>query len=100
MVPDGVQRTFLPPQTSSNLLNIEICFIYVVAMSSYIFSVWCFYVVCTFFPFAAKPVPAVTVFVAQLAILELLDNVCIPSFQYLDVIYSFYVLIKDINIFK
>ena len=29
------------------------------------------------FPFAANPIPALTEFVAQLVILELLDNVCI-----------------------
>lgn len=50
-------------------------------------------------PFAENPIPAVTEFVAQLAILELMDNVCILPFQHLDVSSSFYVLIKEINIF-
>lgn len=45
----------------------------------YTFTGCCFYVVC-FFPFAANPIPAVTEFVAQLVILELLDNVCIHFF--------------------
>lgn len=36
---------------------------------------------CVLVPFAANPIPAVTEFVAQLVILELLDNVCILNFS-------------------
>lgn len=88
-----------PHPQMSYQLNIEIHFVMLLPCPcTYLLLVFlCGY---AFFPFAAKPIPAVTEFVAQLAILELLDNVRILSFQYLDVSHSFYVLIKDINIFK